>query len=193
MRSLVRVAITGVALCVPFLCGWADECPVSLQYQYYVVEGATAPSLKESLRQRGPRDDSGDVRFAYTDWTVKWSWKIGEGGGVDISSVKLSCQATILLPKVESLDALPLGVREGWSLFVERTRRHELNHVGHVEEIAPKIIGRLRQAAAESGEVSPRRAEGIVSEVIAAIKARDRRYDSETNHGQTEGTWEITL
>jgi hypothetical protein len=57
--------------------------------------------------------------------------------------------------------------------------------------MAPEIYKRLRADLQQSGRLSGKRASAIVSEVIAEIKALDRRYDAETDHGRTEGAWRI--
>jgi predicted secreted Zn-dependent protease len=169
----------------------AQECPVATTYSFYSVSGVSADEIKASMLKRGPRDDFGSVRFAYTDWSVKWKWKRLEDGSVNPDSVKLSCTANILLPELDPNTVLSPELRDGWNGFVERTRQHELNHVAHVEQMAPEIYKRLRADLQQSGRLSGKRASAIVSEVIAEIKALDRRYDAETDHGCTEGAWRI--
>ena len=63
---MVFAAIT-MALC----CGKAWGCPVIPTYTYYEVSGSSVSELEASLRERGPKDDFGKTRFAYTDWTVE--------------------------------------------------------------------------------------------------------------------------
>lgn len=169
----------------------AEACPVTPVYAYYAVVGTNAQELEDSLRQHGPRDELGAARFAYTDWTVKWAWKRQDDGTVDPMSVKLTCLATILLPTIESREGLSPELSHAWDGFVERTRQHELNHVAHVQQLAPQIHERLHQAARRPGGVSVKQAELIVADVVAKIKAKDREYDSATTHGRTEGTWRI--
>jgi predicted secreted Zn-dependent protease len=190
MRSIHWIALVAMHL-VCFFSAEAKPCQVTPSYTYYAVEGRTVADLQESLRQRGPRDDYGAVRFAYTDWSVKWSWKRKDDGTIDLSSVKLVCDAMIKLPKIEARESLPQDLVEQWDGFVERTTRHELNHVSHVEQGAPQILERLDQAAKSAGNLTVKRADSIVRQVIAEIRAKDREYDATTTHGRTEGTWRI--
>jgi len=168
-----------------------STCAIEPRYTFYEVSGGSAEELEESLRVRGPRDEAGLRRFAYTDWTVKWGWKRFEDGSVDPSTVSLTCVVTILLPKVSDLDVLPPTLKSSWNAFIERTRQHELHHVSHVERMAPRIIQQLRDEHYRVGTISLKRAKRIVSDVIAQIKTMDRYYDTETDHGRTEGTWNI--
>jgi predicted secreted Zn-dependent protease len=188
---ITRACVGVLAILVPATVVQAEVCSVTPTYSYYSVTGNSAEELEDSLRQNGPRDELGAVRFAYTDWTVKWNWKRQDDGTIDLRSVQLTCLATILLPKVDSREGWTPDLSLAWDAFVERTRHHELNHVGHVEQLAPRILDRLDQVATQLGRVSAKRAESIVADVIAQIRAKDREYDATTRHGRTEGTWKI--
>jgi predicted secreted Zn-dependent protease len=170
----------------------ADTCSITPTYTYYSVVGSSTEELEQSLKQRGPRDDSGAGRFAYTDWTVKWNWKKLDNDTIDPASVTLTCVVNILLPKAESQADWSPELSKAWESFVERTRQHELNHVGHVEQLVPQIPERFARAAERNGALSTKQAESIVTGVIAKIRAKDREYDAVTSHGRTEGTWRIS-
>ncbi len=172
------------------LCGNAWGCPVIPTYTYYEVSGSSVSELEASLRERGPKDDLGKARFAYTDWTVEWNWKRFDDGTIDPQSIKLTCIATILLPKVANTDGkIADDLLSAWNGFIERTKAHELNHVSHIDKTAPAILTRLKEEHRRTGTLTRERAEKIISEVIAEIRGLDRRYDARTNHGFTEGTW----
>jgi predicted secreted Zn-dependent protease len=190
---MLRTSVSA-ALLLGLVCStpaWADSCAVVPTFRYYAVTGTSEEELKRSLLEKGPRDDTGTARFAYTDWKVTWKWKRLDDGSVDPESVELACVADILLPELDASATFSPELRRAWDGFIERTRRHELNHVSHVEQRAPEIYKRLRAAAEQSGSVSGKRAAAIVSEVVADIKAMDRHYDAETDHGRTEGAWQI--
>jgi predicted secreted Zn-dependent protease len=190
---LIRVWVLALVIFGAFSGAHAEvgPCAIAPAYTFYEVSGRSADELEESLRLQGPRDEAGARRFAYTDWTVKWEWKRFEDGSVDPSSVSLTCLATILLPRVADVDALSPELSSSWSAFIERTQQHELRHVSHVELTASQIVQRIRDEHQRVGIVSLKHAKAVVRDVIAEIKAMDRRYDAETDHGRTEGTWEI--
>lgn len=190
MLQKVVYAVLAAGFFSPSL-AWPQSCTVNPTYRFYAVAGTTVGEIKDSLLERGPRDGLGAARFAYTDWKVKWKWQRLADGSINPDSVELACIAEILLPYLEPNAAVEPELRAGWGDFVERTRQHELNHVAHLTQRAPEIYQRLRAAAQHSGTLSSKRAEAIVSEVIAEIRALDRRYDAETDHGRTEGAWQI--
>jgi predicted secreted Zn-dependent protease len=170
---------------------WAESCTVIPTYSFYPVAGTTSEELKRSLVEKGPRDETGAARFAYTEWKVQWKWKRMDDGSINPESVQVNCEASILLPQAETIEALSPELKAAWNGFVERTRRHELNHVRHVEQMAPQIVTKVQVAAQRFGKLQSKRAESIIGEVIADIKARDRSYDAQTDHGRTEGAWQI--
>lgn len=182
-----------LASVAPLVVTCAYACPITPTYSYYSVEGNTAEQLEESLRLKGPRDDFGAVRFAYTHWTVEWDWKLTDRGHVDPHSVELKCLATVMLPMIKERDVVAADLLAAWDGFVKRTERHELNHVKHVEELAPQIVKRLHRAAPRGEGISVKVAESIVADGIARIRAKDREYDRATSHGKTEGTWRIVV
>jgi predicted secreted Zn-dependent protease len=172
----------------------ADEeqvCPATITYTSYDVSGDTAEVLQEQLRTKGPRDREGKIRFAYTQWNVKWRWHNFRDGSVDATSVQLMCSATIQLPRLVDEDKVSPQVRKLWNAFLEKTKRHELNHVAHLEQGAPKIIELIHKSADERGVISNKEASAIAKRVSAEIRLKDREYDARTKHGKTEGTWYI--
>ncbi len=192
MRGLPLVAILSAFMVVePERTTPEEFCPVAITFSYYEVQGNTPAEIERSLQFFGPRDDRGQIRFAYTDWKIRWKWQRTADKKVDLNSLTLHCSAEIKLPRLVVAPSTSLGLIRAWNDFVERTRQHELAHVKHVELGAPKIRARLREAATLEGALSPSRANVLVGRVIAELRGLDTSYDRRTNHGFTEGTWTI--
>ena len=168
-----------------------ERCPVIPHFTYYEVQGNSEAELVAALRERGPKDERGQQRFAFTDWSIEWKWRRAQDQSVDASSLTLECKATIQLPKLVPTTTTPLALIKAWNDFIERTRAHELSHVSHVEWAAPRITQRLSEAQRRSRTLSPARARTIIEGVIAEIREMDSVYDTRTNHGFTEGTWSL--
>lgn len=170
-----------------------DVCDLKPQVIFYEVEGSSVAEIHASLRERGPRDDRGKARFAYTDWTIEWGWGTTPARHVLIDSLNVTCSATIKLPKLMVRRETPIEVVRAWNDFTERTREHELNHLENVSRGAARIRQRLKDTEARRGKLSPKLANSTVARVVEEIREFDRSYDRRTNHGYTEGTWDITL
>ena len=193
VATLWRGLVFIIAVAIAARCSSGHACSVIPSYEFYEVTGSSEAELEAALRANGPKDETGAVRFAYTDWTVEWQWKRLSDQTIDPDSIKLSCVAKILLPKLKESQGLAPELLDAWDGFVQRTKEHELNHVAHIDKFAPRILILSKQEYAKSGVLTRKRAEAIISQVIAEIRSHDRRYDVRTNHGFTEGTWKIQL
>jgi predicted secreted Zn-dependent protease len=172
--------------------GTTEEYSLEPSFSFYQVEGISLAEIHSSLREQGPKDERGRPRFAYTDWTIEWNWGTTPAKSVVLDSLRVQCSVNIKLPKLAVTSNTPLSVLRLWNDFVERTRAHEMQHVEHVVRGAARIRERLKVAEARRGKLSPKQANAIVSRVIEEIREFDRTYDRRTNHGYTEGTWELS-
>ncbi len=192
MKALLPiVTAVGLTLVNPNPRVQEDVCELEPQVIFYEVQGVSVPEIHASLRERGPRDDRGRARFAYTDWTIEWEWGTTPAKYVLIDSLNVKCSATIKLPRLAVRPETPLKVVRAWNDFVERTREHELNHLKNVSHGAARIRQRLKDTEARRGKLSPKLANATVARVVEEIREFDRSYDWRTNHGYTEGTWHI--
>lgn len=191
------VAFSLLAVCCLSGESWSGRtdavCPINPEYRFYDVYGNSPAEVRASMIERGPKDAGGKPRFAYTDWHVSWRWKMTPGGDVDTNTIRLECSAEILLPRLRPTVNTSQEFIRSWHEYVERTREHELKHVGHVSAKAPEIISRIRRERLRRGALSPTSANDIVSGVTNRIRALDRAYDRATNHGLTEGLWVVSI
>jgi len=185
------VAAVGVSVLNPNPQQVGEVCSLDPTYRFYQVEGSSLEEIHASLRERGPRDERGRSRFAYTDWTIEWNWGTTPAKRVALESLRVQCSATIKLPKLAVTPNTPLTVIRSWHEFLEKTRAHEMRHLEHVSRGAARIPERLKVVEARRGKLSPKQANAVVSRVVEEIREFDRAYDRRTNHGYTEGTWEL--
>ncbi len=78
-----------------------------------------------------------------------------------------------------------------WYEFAGRVRQHELNHARHAQERAWLIRERIAEADRRRGPLTPAEANKIAGKVLNEIQALDYAYDSLTEHGKSEGAWEL--
>ncbi len=168
-----------------------ERCPIRSTITWYDVRGSTPEEVRQSLIERGPKDEFGKRRFAYAEWSIHWNWKLDKNKNVDLSTVTISCEGTLVLPRFIPAADAPPELRSEWDRYLDRLMRHEEQHLAHPERNAFLIIKRLKAAKAKDGDLSLKRAQKIVQNVIYHIREMDRIYDLETNHGKSEGTWAI--
>jgi predicted secreted Zn-dependent protease len=185
---LVAVMVAGVS---PAPSTTPERCTIVPAYEFYPVSGSSEQEIHASLVEKGPRDERGSPRFAFTDWSIEWDWKKDSEGAVTLDSVQLRCSATITLPRLSVAPGTDPALIQNWHDFVERTRSHELKHVQNVEQGAGRIPSRLRASYTRRGKLSPMHAHRIIKRVVQEVKDFDIEYDARTNHGDVEGTWRI--
>ncbi len=164
-----------------------EQCPVEVSYLYYDVSGATFAEVRQSVKSNGPVDRRGKRRYAQTDWTVEWQWERDLDGVIRPGSVKVLCRANVTLPRLVAGARLSPRDAERWSAYEQLLVRHELNHVRHVEVVAPGISRGIRQHHERHGKVSAKTAQKVAKSVLQQIRELDRSYDFYTVHGATEG------
>lgn len=167
--------------------GESLRCPVDIQYAHYEVSGATLGEIKRAIRQGGLVDPDGRRRYARTEWRIQWSWGRSPAGEIDPSTVRVICKAKVTLPQLESSQSISPEELARWEGYRALLEKHELNHVRHVEAVAPEISRRIAVHHARFGSVSAKSAQGIAKRVLQEIRALDRSYDRNTRHGATEG------
>jgi predicted secreted Zn-dependent protease len=140
----------------------AQDIDVDVTYETYQLSADTLRDIWAEIEAEGPGGFS-----AWTSWQVNWT-----------AECELSVTATITLPEL-SADAYLSDVEVlEFERMVNALESHELGHVqmgvGFAEDV---------QAAGCQGDT-----DAIHEDWLAA----ERAYDTDTNHGQTQGAW-LTL
>jgi predicted secreted Zn-dependent protease len=191
LLSLVAVAWIVAPLQVAETVQDARHCPVSISFTSYPVTGNSNEELRADLIKNGPKDKLGKPRFAFADWNIQWRWSLDGSGKVLPSSVQLSCQVEITMPRLVPTRATSPEIIRKWYEFVARVRRHELNHARHAQERAWLIRERIAEADRRDGPLSPAVANKIAGKVLREIQSLDLAYDVLTEHGKSEGAWSL--
>ena len=163
------------------------DCREAERFAYYSVHGHTSEELLKELKTKGPIDALGKRRFAATDWHVRWRWPMDRSDRAKMEELSVSCSIEIKLPKWEEFDSADARLKNTWSKFIDKLIAHELNHVSFVRELAPKIRSEVVAAKIAKPNLSAGDANEIGYNILGDIRRRDGQYDSETNHGKSEG------
>ena len=162
-------------------------CETRIVHERYGVSGATLEEIMGSIRAHGPIDESGVRRYATTRWNVHWSWNRDAHDNVLPNTVQVRCEVTLVLPSHENVSGLSPSERARWDAFIARLNQHELNHVKHVQAIAPEIQERISSRTKRYGPLSVKAAHRIAEHVLQEVRELDHAYDRSTRHGATEG------
>jgi predicted secreted Zn-dependent protease len=156
---------------------------------YYDVKGDTAAELREQLRRKGPLTVQGERFAARTRWKVRWHFQPLEWpGGCALRTFDVSVEADVVLPRWKKRAPAAPELVARWTEFVMALTGHESGHVALAEAAAAELrrraaaLGR-RATCAELG----RAVNTMGQAVLAEYQTRERRYESETAHGGTQG------
>jgi predicted secreted Zn-dependent protease len=191
--ALVVLLVLSIGVVSPYLITQSSEqtlaelqvTPGVILDQYSVV-GDTAEKIRAELDQRGPKDQLGNPRDAFTEWLVSWSWP-DRDGRYDYSNTKVTRNVTITVPRWESVDAASRELQSRWNIYLTALLRHEQKHLELVDAHYQEIPARIKQAYEQNNELTEQEANAIAGEVLAKIRRLDREYDETTNHGRREG------
>ena len=165
------------------------SCPVTISYVFYDVTGTTVEQLRKAMLENGPVDTFDNKHYAYTAWSINWTWPQSAAGKNDFSMTEVSCSAVMTLPRFKPLKGTPFSLLLEWNSFFERLVEHENNHIENAVKSAPSISNLIRQEAQRGLIRSAKDANAIGYSKLREIRQLDLDYDQRTHYGQTEGTW----
>ena len=166
----------------------ASHIAIAGREQYYDIDGSSAGALRDQIRRLGPKDESGNARDALTVWNLEWTYhEVGDTTGCALRDVQVRLDVTVTLPRWKPPATAPARLSDSWRTYLEHVKLHEAGHRTIAQRFARQLFTALSELSAatcaELDRVASRRAE----EIVAEGRARNRAYDVETKHGQTQG------
>jgi predicted secreted Zn-dependent protease len=161
---------------------------ITAREQYYDIDGSSAGALRDQINRLGPKDESGQSRDALTVWNLEWSYGTAQqGDSCALRDVKVTLDVAVTLPRWKPPSTATPRLTDSWRSYLQHVRQHEAGHRLIAERNARELmtaLGTMRGTSCDklSSDAS-RAAEGIVADG----RSRNRAYDVETKHGQTQG------
>jgi predicted secreted Zn-dependent protease len=101
--------------------------------------------------------------------------------------VRVTLDVAITLPRWNASSGAAPGLVSAWRSYVEHVKLHEAGHRAIAErnarDLTAALAGLRAPTCREAGDSASRMAE----QIVADGRARNRAYDVETKHGQTQG------
>jgi len=180
MLSIFALLTPGAAL---------SDAPMQQTIKYYDVSGSTAQEIREDLDRQGPRGENGRRFDAHTRWTVNWKYRSTPANGLcSLVSFDTEVRVTMQMPRWGGADAASVALLEAWETYEVALMDHERGH----QDLAVSAAAEMRRQVLDlSDEQTCSRLGVIVEEVAQAVlreyRERERDYDAQTNHGETQG------
>jgi predicted secreted Zn-dependent protease len=159
----------------------AYTSPVDLKLDYYEVQGADFKSVLSSMM-------SGREFAGNTHWSLSYEYRPRMAAGIcKADSVTTRLELSMTLPHWSP----PPGVRAEligrWERFISALRAHEDGHVQgaiNLENTAKNLLLALSSESCRALDAAMRER---FDQLLEQGRARDRDYDAQTKHGDTQG------
>ena len=156
--------------------------------QYYDIDGSSAGALRDQINRLGPKDESGKSRDALTVWSIEWGY--GAASRPDdcvLRDVKVTLTVTVTLPRWKPPASASAELLKSWQAYLKAVRVHEAGHRTIAERNAREVMAALTPLRGMNCDLLSDEASRTAERIVADGRARNRAYDVETKHGQTQG------
>ena len=193
-RSLVDVDYATASLKVDSDCArWSmwfvpiedPELKLIVKERSYPVRGKTIAELGEGTHRIEGK------WAAFTRWQVSWAYTwLRRGASCQVTSAETELTVTVRMPKWKRPKRVDGHVAAEWERVYGNLLKHELGHVTIALQGADAIDDKLDAGlSAKTCKQVARKADAKASVIFKRYNQANRRYDKDTGHGRTQGTW----
>ena len=161
---------------------------VAASEQYYDIDGSSAGALRNQISRLGPKDESGKSQDALTVWSIEWGYgTIQRGDSCVLRDVKVTLNVAVTLPRWKPPTTATAELRKTWQAYLKAVRLHEAGHRAIAERNAREVMAALTPLRGTNCDKLSDEATRTAERIVADGRARNRAYDVQTQHGQTQG------
>jgi len=143
--------------------------------QYYDIDGSSARALRKS-------------QDALTVWSIEWVYGTAQrGDSCVLRDVKVTVNVAVTLPRWKPPAMASRELLKTWQAYFKAVRLHEAGHRTIAERNAREVMAALTPLRGANCDKLSDEATRTAEQIVADGRARNRAYDIETKHGQTQG------
>src|SRR5437867_12413071 len=166
----------------------APRAAVTAREQYYDIDGSSAGALRNQISRLGPKDESGTSHDALTVWSLEWTYGTAQrADGCALRDVKVTLDVSVTLPRWKPPATASPGLLKTWQAYLKAVRLHEAGHRTIAERNAREVMAALMPLRGTNCDKLSGEATRLAEQIAADGRARNRAYDIQTKHGQTQG------
>jgi len=166
----------------------ALRASISAREQYYDIDGSSAGALRNQIRRLGPKDESGKSQDALTVWNLEWGYgTVQRGDSCLLRDVKVTLDVSVTLPRWKPPATASPELLKTWQAYLKAVRLHEAGHRTIAERNAREVMAALMPLRGTNCDKLSGEATRLAEQIVADGRARNRAYDVQTKHGQTQG------
>lgn len=154
---------------------------------YYHVYATTLPGLRQAVEGCPLRQAAGEFHAA-TTYKLNWSYTPAVTDGTcHIENVKIGLHINQLMPAFSPGNAISPSVASTWDAYSQALKTHEDGHTALDIQYAERLAAALSGVGNMECGVLTRQVQTIVDSHLAMLNTANELYDSQTNHGATQG------
>jgi predicted secreted Zn-dependent protease len=161
---------------------------VNSREQYYDIDGSSAGALRNQISRLGPKDESGTSQDALTVWSIESGFNaVQQGDSCVLRDVKVTLDVAVTLPRWKPPATATAQLVKRWQTYLKAVRLHEAGHRTIAERNAREVMAALTPLRGTNCDKLSDEATRTAERIVADGRARNRAYDVQTKHGQTQG------
>jgi predicted secreted Zn-dependent protease len=166
----------------------APRAAITAREQYYDIDGSSAGALRNQISRLGPKDESGKSHDALTIWSLEWAYGTAQrGDSCGLRDVKVTLNVSVTLPRWKPPATATAELLKTWQAYSQAVRLHEAGHRAIAERNAREVMAALTPLRGTSCDKLSDEATRTAERIVADGRARNRAYDVQTKHGQSQG------
>lgn len=175
-----------LSICLLISCQVNAEVNTSENYKYYSINPVSRADMLASLRAASPIREGDEIFLGHTHSAITWNFRWNSNSNSCwITSVETKIASTYTLPQLAS-DAIE--VKQVWSRWFPKLLRHENGHHDIALKTARKIdAGIANMVPQPNCQVLEKLANELGKKYLEEMGVQNKKYDQDTNHGETEG------
>ncbi|HVH09017.1 MAG TPA: DUF922 domain-containing protein [Gemmatimonadales bacterium] len=157
--------------------------------QYYDIDGTSPGELREQIKRLGPRDE-GAPRDALTVWNLEWAYHEAtgpSGGSCGLRDVRVTLDLETTLPRWTPPQGASPSLVQTWRTYLDHVKVHEAGHRRIAEQNARDLMNALTALRGTTCKEAWDQASPTAERIVSEGRVKNRAYDLETKHGQTQG------
>lgn len=158
---------------------------------YYTVHGSTASQIQAQIRNCAPGSADGNTAefTAQTAYNLNWQYgttNIGNGK-CSIDDVKVGVHTITALPQWQPSVEVSAGLASQWNAFMTALKIHEAGHNKLDILYGQRLVDSLNAVGTQNCTTIANTITSTIDSNVTELNTANDHYDTETDHGSTQG------
>ena len=162
---------------------------VAVTSNTYTVFGDSVDAVNAQMARCTPTNNGNDRFAASTVYSINWSFRYQSGtdGLCTVTSASVGLAIGQIFPAWQPSSGSSSALRNSWQTFITNLATHENGHRALDQATAATILSDLQNVPATNCGDIEAAANNKANSDLAALDQANDAYDSNTNHGVTQG------